>query len=326
MRASPAWPYLPPCCSPRTVGLVYLTMVRSGVPTILAFIFAFISMVLQAVHLHARPHMFTTLLVAAFAFLLLEARRTQSARRLLLLPPLMAIWGNLHGGFLVGFILLIMFAADAWRRWWRTRDARTTRYAAWITGIVGLCLVASLLTPAGIELWPHTTGYLGETWLIDFTQEYTSPDFHDALLRVFLACFLLGPVVLALLRSPVDLLGLATWITVHGLRPQLGAERSSLCGPCTSMARSMGGRLGPTGPRSGESLHPFHGVGATPCADRVHAARLAGPRHCVSWRSRRQRSMPGRREVYRFSSKAFPVAAVEALLDSDFEPPGTCLQ
>ena len=31
---------------------------------------------------------------------------------------------------------------------------------------------------------------------------------------------------------------------------------------------------------------------------------------------------PDRREFYRFSSEVFPVAAVEALLDSDFDPPG----
>jgi hypothetical protein len=31
---------------------------------------------------------------------------------------------------------------------------------------------------------------------------------------------------------------------------------------------------------------------------------------------------PDRRDVYRFSSKVFPVAAVETLLESGFEPPG----
>ncbi len=104
-----------------TVGLVYLTMVRAGAPTLLAFVFAFASLVLQAVHLHPRPHMFTTLLVAVFSFLLLEARRDGQMKRLLLLPPLMMIWANLHGGFLVGFILLFMFGIDAGLVWWSDR-------------------------------------------------------------------------------------------------------------------------------------------------------------------------------------------------------------
>ncbi|MCL7972480.1 MAG: hypothetical protein M8866_10430, partial [marine benthic group bacterium] len=75
-----------------TVGLVHVTMTRAGVPSLIAFAFAFASMVLQAAHLHPRPHMFTTLLVAAFAFVLLESRRDGSTRRLLLLPLLMLLW------------------------------------------------------------------------------------------------------------------------------------------------------------------------------------------------------------------------------------------
>ena len=304
-----------------TVGLVYLTMVRAGVPTLLAFIFAFTSMVLQAVHLHPRPHMFTTLLVAAFAFLLLEARRDQRTKRLLLLPPLMAIWANLHGGFLVGFILLFMFAADAWLAWLSAREERNTRYAGRISGIVGLCLLASLLTPAGIELWPHTTGYLGEDWLVDFTQEYMSPDFHDPLLKSFLAILMLGTAVLAVLRSRVDLLGLATWIlfaafALHSVRniplfavlalPWFAAwtvdlaEQDPRPGSVLTRFMEWAGRLSRT--ESVLSGWPAVAMGVAV----VTVAAL----------------QPDRREFYRFSSEVFPVAAVEALLDSDFDPPG----
>ena len=304
-----------------TVGLVYLTMARAGVPTLLAFILAFMSMVLQAVHLHPRPHMFTTLLVAAFAFLLLEARRDRRARRLLLLPPLMAIWANLHGGFLVGFILLIMFAADAWLAWWSAREERTIRYAVWITGIAGLCLVASLLTPAGIELWPHTTGYLGEDWLVDFTQEYTSPDFHDPLLKFFLAVLMLGTAVLATLRSRVDLLGLATWILF------------------AAFALHSGRNI----PLFGVLALPWLAVWTVDLAEQDPSPTSVLTR-CMLWARRLSRTesvlagwpivgmgavvltvaalQPDRREVYRFSSEVFPVAAVEALLEADFDPPG----
>jgi len=304
-----------------TVGLVYLTMVRAGVPTLLAFIFAFTSMVLQAVHLHPRPHMFTTLLVAAFAFLLLEARRDQRTKRLLLLPPLMAIWANLHGGFLVGFILLFMFAADAWLLWWGTREERTTRYAVWITGIVGICLVASLLTPAGMALWPHTTGYLGEDWLVDFTQEYRSPDFHDPLLKLFLAILMLGTAVLAMLRSRVDLLGLATWIlfTAFALHSARNIPLFAVLAlPCLA---AWTVDLARQDPRPGSVLTRFMEWARR--LSRTESVLPGWPAVAMGVVVITGAALqPDRREVYRFSSEVFPVAAVEALLESDFDPPG----
>lgn len=51
-------------------------------------------------HLLARPHIFTWLFCALFLYLLI-----QNDRRLWLLPALTALWGNLHGGVLLGLIL-----------------------------------------------------------------------------------------------------------------------------------------------------------------------------------------------------------------------------
>jgi hypothetical protein len=263
-----------------TVALVYLTMVRSGVPTFVAFLFAFVSMTLQAMHLHPRPHMFTTLLVAVFAFILLEARRDRRTGRLLLLPPLMAVWANLHGGFLVGFILLFMFAADSWLTWRGTRGESSPRYAMWITGVLGLCFLASLLSPARLELWPHTTGYLKEDWLVDFTQEYMSPNFHDPLIK------LRNIPLFAVLALP----WLATWTIAL-------ADQDTRPGRALDRFMEWTRRLSRT--EATLTGWPIVAVGVVV----LTAAALR----------------PDRREVYSFSSEVFPVAAVESLLESDVE-------
>ena len=303
-----------------TVGLVYVTMTRAGIPSLIAFGFAFASMILQAAHLHPRPHMFTTLLVAAFAYLLLESRRDGRTRRLLLLPVLMLLWANLHGGFLVGFILLVLFLADAWLRS-RQSEGMESRYAWTLTGIVGLCFAASLITPAGVALWPHTTGYLGEKYLVAFTQEYNSPNFHDPLLKFFLAVLMAGTGVLALLRSRVDFLGVTMWIlfaafSLHSGRniplfavlaiPWMAGWTVMLLGqeadhsPAARRFQEWSGRFSST-----EDLlpgWPVAGLGL------VILTVLA--------------LQPDRREAIRFSAKAFPVDAVEFLYESGFEPPG----
>jgi len=304
-----------------TVGLVYLTMVRAGAPTLLALVFAFASLVLQAVHLHPRPHMFTTLLVAVFSFLLLEARRDRQMKRLLLLPPLMMIWANLHGGFLVGFILLFMFGIDAGLVWWSARGARSARYARWIAGVTGLCLVASLLTPASWDLWPHATGYLREEWLVDFTQEYMSPNFHNHLLKFFLAALVLGTAVLAMLRSRIDLLGLAIWILFSAFALHSGRNIPLFAVVALPWLAVWTVNLADQDARPGSARARFM----------VWTRRLASTESVIpGWPAVAFGVLvltivalqPNRRDVYRFSSEVFPVAAVEAILESEFEPPG----
>lgn len=304
-----------------TVGLVYVTMARAGLPTFIAFLFAFVSMVLQAVHLHPRPHMFTTLLVAAFAFLLLETRRDGQVRRLLWLPPLIAIWANLHGGFLVGFILLFMFAADAWLRWWKGRDERTRHGAVWISAILGVCFVASLLTPAGFDLWPHTTGYLREEWLVDFTQEYTSPDFHNPLIQFFLAILMLGTAVLALIRARVDLLGLSTWILFTAFALHSGRNIPLFAVLAVPWLATWTVILARQDSRPGNAIGRF--MNWTGVVSRTEATLAGWPFVLagVTWLTI-VALHPDRRDVYRFSDAVFPVEAVEVLLESDFEAPG----
>lgn len=303
------------------VGLVYLAILRAGVPPALAFGFGFASLVLQAVHLHPRPHMFTTLLVAAFSLVLLDARRDRGTRRLLILPLLMLVWANLHGGYLVGFILLAVFAIDA--AWTRRSDGSTeaASYARWIMVTLGLCFVASFLTPAGWDLWPHTVGYLRETWLVNFTQEYGSPDFHNTLIKFFLVILMAGTAVFALLRSRVDYLGLATWIlfaafALHSVRnvpifsvvvmPWLAAWTVQILEQDPESA-SPGGRVLPWARRLARTESTLPGWPIALLA-LVTLTVLA--------------LQPARRDVYRFDGKVFPVAAVDELTSSGFDPPG----
>jgi hypothetical protein len=270
-------------------------------------------------HLHPRPHMFTTALVACFSLILIEVRGGRSKKWLLYLPVLMVAWVNLHGGFLVGFILVAVFAADAVLSWARDRTAGGRKaLALWLFGVLALCFAASLLNPAGWALWPHTTGYLGETYLVDFTQEYQSPDFHDALIKVFLLTLMFGTTILALLRSRIDALGLFLWVlfasfALHSGRniPLFGV----VCMPwlakwtCDLMRSSDEESLARRFLRWAGSIQqvedtlpgwPFALVGLVLMA----AGTL------------------NRSERFAFSAEVFPVAAVDYLRETGFVPPG----
>ena len=60
-----------------------------------------------------RPQLFSLALFALVLDLLLATRADGRARRLWLLPPLVAVWANLHGGFAAGLALIAVFAVEA---------------------------------------------------------------------------------------------------------------------------------------------------------------------------------------------------------------------
>lgn len=94
----------------------------------------------------ARPHMLAWPMLAIWTIGLMRARERDSAPPLAL-AALMALWANLHGSFLFGFVLVAAFGLEALIAG-RVRPLPVLR--GW--GIFGVVtLAASLLTPHGID-------------------------------------------------------------------------------------------------------------------------------------------------------------------------------
>jgi hypothetical protein len=141
-----------------------------------------------------------SLLGAAVVLNVVVRWRRGSMRALLVLPPLLALWANLHAGFVIGvgiavIALLAVRGVD--------RRSRLLLGAAIVAG--GL---ATLLNPAGPGLW----GYVGNTFtnptITGVITEWQSPNFHDIWLRLFelQAILLVIAWVLARRRDSFDLL------------------------------------------------------------------------------------------------------------------------
>ncbi|MCL7938619.1 MAG: hypothetical protein M8844_10685 [marine benthic group bacterium] len=176
--------------------VVFRLCVLLGAGPLLAAAVSTLSMALQGVHLLPRPHLFTTLF-AAGTLLILEIHRRRSNPWLLVgLVPLMALWTNLHGGFLVGFVVIGVYVVDAWRP---ASAARTSRATLSLTMIA--CFFATLANPVGVEIWSHTLSYFGADFLVDNTDEYRSPDFHQLYGKLFLVGIITGFILLGSGRS-----------------------------------------------------------------------------------------------------------------------------
>ena len=100
---------------------------------------------------------------------ILESR---DSRLLWLLPPLTALWTNLHAGFVFGLLLIA-----------RLRYRRRARARVWAALASA---AASLANPYGWHLHAHIARYLGaDSWQFDHINEFLSPNFHTSLALCF---------------------------------------------------------------------------------------------------------------------------------------------
>ena len=183
----------------RMGGLRLLTGVAAGLVTIAWFMvwrlipgrplvrfgLAALALAPIATEWSLRPQLFTLLLLAVTGRLLVR-------RRYIWLPPLFLLWANLHGGVMIGVILVTAAAAAA-----VVADRRLM-----IQPVVcaALCGLVTSLTPLGTSVWTEIPASLGRLKSYG-VREWQPPDLRDV---VFLPVWLLAAafVVLLVLKKP----------------------------------------------------------------------------------------------------------------------------
>jgi len=159
---------------------IYSNTVKECEHRLIAISLAGLAMAASTIHWLARPHLVTPLFAAVFCWVLNRVeKRASDDRLLLLLPALMVLWVNLHGGFFVGIILLISYAMGAAGE----ELAHGTRRSAWVRSqkyvlTAGACVFTSFANPYGYHLHIHVAQYLGSSFYFKRISEFQSADFH----------------------------------------------------------------------------------------------------------------------------------------------------
>ena len=157
-------------------------------------VFTAAALALTVPHLLARPHVLAMPIMVLWVGGLIAAADRRGAPSFSLLP-LMALWANVHGGFVFGLVLVAPIALDAvLNAEAKLRKALALRWAAFAVA----ALVASCCTPYGWDSLLASQKILALGGALPLIREWKSADFGN--LGALEICLLLG-IGLALLRG-----------------------------------------------------------------------------------------------------------------------------
>lgn len=210
-------------------------LLQRGTNILVAVILVLLAASASMIHFLARPHVVSWLFTVVWFWILESSQNksknksdhsspdlsptfaTKQARHWLVLPLIMLLWVNVHGGFLMGFALLGIHWISAVWHWFRLtlrntgehffgvlEEIRISRRIWALTSAGALSAVATLVNPYGWRLHLHIYRYLSNRFLMDHIDEFQSPNFHYVAQKCFAVLLLLTLVALATKGGAID--------------------------------------------------------------------------------------------------------------------------
>lgn len=153
-----------------------------------------------------RPYLFTFAFFAATLFVLLEFKYARRDCLLALLPVILLLWANTHGGFFLGLVLIFLFAGSEWlKRGLQSEGALETARLAKLGLWSVAAMVITLATPEFFRAWWYF--FWGTLISSDpkTINEWQSPSFHVPITQGFLALVLIFFAIQAWAKRKPDL-------------------------------------------------------------------------------------------------------------------------
>ena len=302
-----------------TFALLFRFVLRRSGSFVAASALTLLAVSAAQVHMLARPHVLSWL----FTMLWTEALyRFDEGRKstLLWLPPLMLLWVNVHGGFILGLVLLGIFGIA---RIWKYMTARRHGDGAAIVQLAvtfSACFAVTFITPYGYKLHVHVYQYLSNGFLMNTIAEFRSPSFHDVgcgyfevLILVTVICVLLGATRIATVDLLLILFSLHAGLFAGRNIPLSAILVSLALGPALASAISPQRQKQPRWLSSlMEAVHDISaGMGDMEMRFRCHALALVVLAASIAIALHGGRLGSAQVLNAHFDEKAFPVAATE---------------
>jgi hypothetical protein len=129
-----------------------------------------------------RPRIFTLLLSSVYLALLGRYVRRAEGREIWWLVPLMVLWVNLHGGFLMGLVLIgltiVGIPLDAWSN--REKLSSSLPQLKTLFMVLVACMLAACLNPHGIWIYKFPFEIFLSPIQQQTVNDWLSPNFHQS--------------------------------------------------------------------------------------------------------------------------------------------------
>jgi hypothetical protein len=263
------------------------------------------------VYWSARPQLFSFGLAAVFLYII-ERRRWERRGPLWLLPVLMALWVNVHGGFAIGLLLIGLELAGQGLGWLlgQSGPGMLSGRDLGRLALAGLgCVLVVPLNPQGFALYAYPFRTVSIGVLQELIQEWQSPNFHQAAFQPFIWLWVALMAAVGLGRRRIDLTDLVmmSGLTYLGLLAGRNVPLFALAAPpvITRHLAAALPHLRADNPRLAEALDPSPAPRRWP---RLNAALLGLALVAVGARAAIAAS---RAENEAFTARLAPFAAVE---------------
>ncbi len=158
--------------------------------------------VISSLHWIVRPHLFTMLILAIW-LILTDRLSKEKNMGIWIFPAIMLLWVNIHGEFVIGFLVLGAFLAG-WCWDFTFYRAETSVNQGVRLGLAGgLSFLASMVNPVSWNIWGTVIGYVNNGYLTSHTNEYNPPDFSQPKFMVFLFFLAISIVLLSIKKKPI---------------------------------------------------------------------------------------------------------------------------
>ncbi len=156
-----------------TLLLILWWFIKEGVDFYISFPSIFLIYTASMSFLGERPVLFT-LLFSVIVFIILEDFIKRQGKSLYLLAPLMFIWSNLHGGYILGIAIMSAYVVDCVVNFILKKDEKTKVLLIKTLKGCGLAMVASCINPNGINVFLLISAPESKIFTSNI-QEYFSP-------------------------------------------------------------------------------------------------------------------------------------------------------
>jgi hypothetical protein len=180
-----------------SVYFLLFKIIRSYKGNILVSIFIMLLVILSSqIHWLARPHIFSLLIIVLWYYLL-DLYEYSDRNYLYLLPPVMLLWVNLHGGFIIGLVLNGIYLTGNVVRTAREtgKEKESSSKKIRTLGLITFaCFLATVINPYGYHILLFPFRLTSNKFIMDHIIEFISPNFHDPML--FFKYFLLFMMII----------------------------------------------------------------------------------------------------------------------------------